>query len=141
MPFITIEDMKTHLYPGAKNIISQGDDTKLTTAINAAISEAKGYCSRYNTAQLFDNAGNDAEWLPDPILQMHIKNMAKWHFMVLGNPNIDYEDAQNRYDQAVKWLKEVQAGRAVPPGWPPANPESKATFFHTKSNPKRNNHF
>ena len=134
---LTEAQMKSHIYPGVQNVISQGDTSFLTDAVTAAISEAKGYCSRYNIDLLFDNTE-----LPDPILQMHLKNMAKWHFIVLANPSIDYQDAETRYDQAVKWLKEVQAGRAVPPGWVLANPEDKkGTFFHVSSQPKRKNHF
>jgi phage gp36-like protein len=136
MKLLTLANMKTHIYGPVSTLISQGDTSILQSAIDAATTEAKGYCSRYNTAKLFDETD-----LPDPILQMHCKNMAKWHFCCLGTPAIDYEDAQTRYDQAVKWLKEVQAGRAVPPGWELTTPEEKSTFFHVKSNPKRNNHF
>jgi phage gp36-like protein len=142
MPFITVEQMKSHIYPGVSNIISQGDQNFLKDAISAAIAEAKGYCSRYRVEQLFDNVDMNPEWLADPILMMHVKNMAKWHFIVLANPAIDYEDAQNRYDQAVKWLTNIQSGKVVQPGWQLAQPEAeKGTFFHVSSNKKRKNHF
>jgi phage gp36-like protein len=134
---LTIADMKTHLYAGVRNVITQGDTSILQNAIDTAIAEAKGFCSRFNLVLLFDETD-----LPDPILQMHCKNMAKWHFITLANPSIDYTDAETRYDQAIKWLKEVQAARAVPPGWLLAQPEAeRGTYFHVKSNPKRKNHY
>lgn len=137
MPLITIAQMKTHIYTGVQNIVSQGDSTIIQNAIDAAIAEAKGYCSRYNLDLLFDNPVT-----PDAILVMHVKNMAKWHFIVLANPSIDYDDAQSRYDRAVAWLKDIQNGKVVPPNWELAQPENeKGTFFHYKSNPKRNNHY
>ncbi len=141
MPFITVAQMKTHIYTGVSNIVAQGDATIIESAIHAAIAEAKGYCSRYRVEQLFDNVDMNPEWLADPILMMHVKNMAKWHFIVLANPAIDYEDAQSRYDRAIAWLKDIQAGKIVQPGWLPAEPEDKATFFHVSSNKKRKNHF
>jgi phage gp36-like protein len=136
MPLLTIAQMKTHIYTGVQNIVSQNDNTIIQSAIDAAIAEAKGYCSRYNLDLLFDNPVT-----PDPILLMHCKNIAKWHFIVLANPSIDYDDAHNRYEQAIKWLKDIQAGKVVPPGWQPAQPEEQATFFHFNSNRKRSNHF
>jgi phage gp36-like protein len=137
MPLITITDMKTHIYQGVQNIISEGDNTIIQSAINAAIAEAKGYCSRYQLDVLFDNP------LPaDPILTLHVKNMAKWHFLILANPSIDYEDAQLRYDRAIAWLKDIQAGKIVPIGWYLAQPENESgTYFHVKSNTKRKNHY
>lgn len=129
--------MKTHLYTGVQNIVTQGDTTIIQNAIDAAINEAKGYCSRYNLELLFD-----APVTVDAILVMHVKNMAKWHFIVLANPSIDYEDAQNRYDRAIAWLKDIQSGKVVPPGWILAAPEiEKGTFFHFKSNTKRRNQY
>lgn len=136
MPILTIAQMKTHINSGVQQIVSQGDNTKLQDAIDAAIAEAKGYCSRFLLDPLFDNVAE-----PDAVLLLHLKNMAKWHFLVLANPAIDYEDALNRYERAIAWLKEVQNGKVVPVNWQPAIPEDKSTFFHVSSNRKRGNHF
>lgn len=136
MALLTVAQMKTHIYTGVQNLISQGDNSIIQDAINAAMAEAKGYCSRYDLAALFDNTTT-----PDPILQMHVKNMAKWHFMSLGNAAIDYDDAKTRYDQAIAWLKGIQKSDNVQPAWPLAQPEEIGTYFHVKSEPKRKNHY
>jgi len=141
MAFLTTAQMKTHIYQGTQNLIAQGDTTLLQTAIDTAISEAKGYLSRYNIDQLFDNVNADPAWTADPTLHFHCKNMAKWHFIGIANANTDYEDAQARYDRAVKWLQDIQSGKVVPVNWLPAEPEKYATFFHVSSNRKRGNHF
>lgn len=141
MAFLTPAQLKTHIYPGVSTAISKGDVTILPDAIEAAIAEAKGYCSRYRIEQLFDNVDVDPAWKADAILLMHVKSLAKWHFIALANPNIDYEEAQVRYNLAIDWLTKVQSGKFVPDNWPPITPDEKSTFFHIKSNPKRLNHF
>lgn len=141
MAFLTTAQMKTHIYPGVSNSISQGDATLLQDAINAAIVEAKGYCNRFKIEQLFDNIEALPGWVADPILLTHVKSLAKWHFMAVANTNIDYEEALTRYDQAIKWLSAVQSGKVTPVNWPPNVEPEKATYFHLSSNPKRNNHF
>lgn len=141
MAFLTILQMKTHIYPNVSTAISQGDATILQSAIDAAIMEAKGYCSRYRVEQLFDNIDADVAWVADPTLHMYVKSIAKWHFINVGNQNIDYEVASTRYEQAISWLKSIQNGKSVPVNWPPKTPDGKETFFHMSSNPKRRNHF
>jgi phage gp36-like protein len=141
MPFLTAAQLTTHIYPGVSEVISQGDTTILENAISAAIGEAKGYLSRYRVAQIFDNEDADDTWVADPVLAMYVKHMAKWHFILLGNANIDYVDTETRYDQAIKWLMNIQSGKIVPINWPPAVEEGTDTFFHVASNRKRNNHF
>lgn len=141
MAFLSRSQMKSHIYGSVTTAISKGDDTILKDAIDAAITEAKGYLSLYNTEQIFHNVNEDDNWRPDHILLMYVKNMAKWHFCTLGNANIDLEDAEVRYEQAIKWLSGVQAGKIVPVGFPPAQPEERSTFFHFSSNPKRKNHY
>jgi phage gp36-like protein len=142
MAFLTPDEMKTHIYPNVQNVISQDDATLLQDAIDAAILEAKGYCSRYRIAQLFDNEDAEDPFVKDSILLRHCKNIAKWHFIGLANPDLDYDDAELRYSQAISWLTKVQKGAIVPPDWPQATAfEGAETFFHVKSNEPRNNYF
>lgn len=140
--FVTKAEMKTHIYDGVAKLISEDDDEKLESAIEAAIIEAQGYCSRFDIAEIFDNESGDPNYRKDPTLAAHVKSIAKWFFIGLSNPQIDYDDAELRYNQAIKWLEKIQSGKIVPPGWPPAvQPEGADTFFHYKSNKKRRNHY
>lgn len=137
MEFLTIEQMKTHIFPGVRNAISNEDDSLMQDAIDAAIAEAKGYCSRYDINALFVNMTK-----ADPMLLQWVKSIAKWHFIGLSNPNIDYDDALSRYEQATKKLGEIQSGKLVPAGWPPATPKNRSQLFQVHSTTKkRNNHF
>lgn len=137
MPLITIEDLKTHLAEGTMDAITDDDDTIVQSAIDSAITEAQGYCSLFDVSALFAGVPND------PILKHHLKSMAKWHLMPLTNVNIDWEDAETRYTQAISWLRGVQSGKIVPPNWPPrVQPAGRDTYFHASSRfPKRNNHY
>lgn len=137
MPFLTATDFNTHVDAEIVNAITNGQTNILPAAINAAIAEAKGYMSRYAYETIFANTA-DAR---DPILLMYVKNMARWHFIALANPNIDYEDTKQRYADAIKWLDKVQQGKIAPIGWPPATlPIDTDTFFHIRGNEKRNNY-
>lgn len=124
--------MKTHIYPGVSTAVSNNDISFLQDAIDAAIGEAKGYCSRYNLVLLFDQAVT-----PDPMLLNWVKAIAKWNFMNLSNPNIDYEDCEKRYGIATNKLKDIQSGKLVPSGWPPAAPHDRSRLWHVGSTTKK----
>lgn len=142
---ITISDMKTHLYDEYMDEITRDDDTIVQTAIDRAIAQAKGYCSRYNLAAIFGTSGVDAT-VNDPQLKGIVKDLALWHLLQLSNPNIEMSRAQAAYEYAVSWLKDVQRGQVMPEGWTyhdtstdPDPPQGNSVTY--SSNPKRRNHF
>jgi phage gp36-like protein len=141
MPLLTIADMKTHIYPGASNLITRGDDGILQSALDAAITQAKAYLSRYNYKQLFDNVLADPDWSADTMLVVYVKDIAKWNFIGLANITVDYEDAKNRRDDAIAELGKIQSGKTVPDGWPVNADPVKSSLIKFSSNPKRNNRF
>ncbi|WP_143960239.1 phage protein Gp36 family protein [Litoribacter populi] len=128
------EDFNTHLYDELIQAISREDDAKLDKAIQAAEGQAKGYLSRFDIDALFSTEGEDR----DEMLLMHLKDLAVWHFITIANPNINIQLAKERFDDAIKELGKIQAGKVVPYNWPTAtNPESNGFLFHFKSKPKR----
>ena len=138
MSFITEEEFTSHVYEENIDIISRDDPGKLEEAIDAAVSEASGYMSRFDSDTLFAATGSER----DPILVMYIKDIAKWHFMNICNAGTDLTLVQDRYEKAIKWFEKVQAGRVVPRNWPLINDEvSSPNYFHVKSNPKRGNYY
>jgi hypothetical protein len=155
--FITVEELKTHLYPEIVNEVARypamTDDEEpvptnpeeneiALTAIQTAISEANGYMSRYDTATLFNASGSDR----DAHLVNLIKDMAVWHFIVLANANVELALREKRYDNAIEYLVRVQAGKVVP-NWPyvpqntslPGGGAGQSVKFN--SNTKRSNHY
>lgn len=131
---LTRDDFKTHLYPELIAAIERADNTKLETAIKASTLLAKGFMSRFDKYALFTATGE----YRDEFLLMLLKDLAVWNFIVIANPNINVEFHKERYDDAIKLLEKIQAGKMVPDGWPMATePESSGTFFHIASNPRR----
>ncbi|MBN8668761.1 MAG: hypothetical protein J0M30_14785 [Chitinophagales bacterium] len=140
---VTIEDMKTHLYSEIMTTISRNDNTILQAGIDTAISEAMGYCSRYDIAVLFDKAQNG----PDRAkLIAAVKDLAAWEICKLANPTVNLELFEALQEKALEWLLNVQTGKVVPYGWPyPADDE--ATNYNENNsiqytgNTKRSNHY
>lgn len=127
------EDLKSHLYTEQIDVISRNDATLIDSAIAAAVQEAKGYLSRYDITTLF--AKEDTE--RDATLLMYLKDMATWHFITLANANADLEHRRDRYKDALSWLKEIQASRVVPFGWPAATEDTQSSSWLVSSTPKR----
>jgi len=136
MSYVTIEEIKTHLYEEQVDVITSGDNTILQSAIDAAISEAKGYLRAFDIATEFSKTG-DAR---NSLLIIFLKDIAVWHFVNICNVNTDLGLRMERYKRAIDWLKAVQKGDVVPDL--EALPEDKQTgVILFNSNPKRDNHF
>lgn len=139
--YITIDEMRTHLYKEDVDLISGGDDTIMTAAIDTAIAEMRGYLSKYDRDAIFkaEGAGRNA------LLLTFAKDMAAWHFLVLCNAGSDLDFRYKRYERAVDWLIAVQKGNVSPDLPAPdedkdGNPDNPTTYLFG-SNPKRNNHY
>lgn len=133
---LTVQDFHTHIYPELIEAIERQEEEapKLETAIKAAEIQAKGYLSRFDIPALFGTTGEER----DGFLLKLLKDMAIWNFIIIANPNINTEFHRVLYEDAIKELGKIQAGKLVPYGWPPAvDPETNSTYFHFKSNPRR----
>lgn len=141
MPFLTVTDLYSHIYPEAVQEIERDVSTtnKLNEAIAAAVEEVKSYLSVYDLEAIFSATGNQR----NPIICLYTKDIAVWHYIQLANPVIDLELRQARYDAAIKWLTKVQNGKVAPqlPLPEKEQGEEGEGFFKFGSNPKRNNHF
>lgn len=135
MPFLTKADLTSIIYEEDINVITEGDDSKVTSAIDAATGEASGYMDRYDIDGVF--ALNPK----DPILFESCKAIACWYLIAACPANQNTKDIKERVSDARTWLLRVQSGKIKPRGWPSIAPPEKATFFHMSSNPKRGNHF
>lgn len=137
--FLETKDLRTHLREEYQELISRGDDTVVTAAIDGAVAEMRGYLGRYDTERIFGAEGAQRHSL----LLIFAKDIAVWHLINMTQPGVHYELREGRYNRAVAWLKSVQSGD-VTPDLPEArdeegNPEG-ALVYHS-SNPKRTQHF
>lgn len=133
--YISTEELKTHLRDETIQAISGVDETLLTMAISGAESEAQGYLHKYDIETLWARTGSAR----DPLLAIWLKDIAVWHYINIANPGVDFAVRERRYLAAIAWLKGVQKGDIVPPGYP--LPEQADTSeFSIGSNPKRGNY-
>lgn len=110
MPFLSTGEITSHLYGEVTAEISRGDNTLLQEAIDAAIEEAEGYLSQYDTTAIWASTGNQR----NKALLVFLKDIAVWHYIQLANPSVDMELRSERYKGAVKWLEKVQCGKVTP---------------------------
>jgi len=138
MAYVTADEITTHLGAVQIEVISDGDDTALEFAIDAAVKEAKGYLTGFDMQT--ELAKTDTE--RNSLLMLFIKDIAVWHFVNICNVNTDMQLRENRYNRAVAWLKEVQKGNVIPDLTIKLN-ESGVNDnlpYLVTSNPKRTNH-
>lgn len=142
MAYLTIQELNTHLHDELVETITRGDNAIAEAAIDAAVAEAKGYLSRFDTARIFSALGSKRNQL----LLIFVKDIAIWHLINLCNAGTELELRQDRYERAIDWLKAVQKGDVSPdlPEWEPE--EGKGDQYTVGmiaygSNPKRCQHF
>lgn len=134
--YISIEELKTHLYDEQVEAISGDDDTLLTAAIDGATQEAKGYLHKFDTEAIFEATADER----NALLVIFVKDIAIWHYINLANPGTDYKAREGRYNRAVAWLKGVQAGEIVPDLPIAEQPENTSGSVSWNANPKRENY-
>lgn len=139
MAFLSSSEMNTHLYTENVQVITRGDDTITQAAIDAAVSEAKGYLSAYDINTIFAATGSDRNTL----LLTFVKDIAAWHLIVLCNAGTETTFRQDRYNRAISWLKAVQKGdiAADLPKAKDADGNATGDPIVYGSNDKRNQHF
>lgn len=142
MSYLTVEDMYTHIYQENIETISRGDEAVMLSAIDAAIEEASGYLTRYDTQAIFSATGSDR----NAILLLFVKDIAAWHFVNLCNAGADLDLRKKRYNRAIEWLENNQ-NRNNPnlPALPDSTDCGHAPGCNCRmdygSNRKRDNHF
>lgn len=140
MSFITVDELSTHIYGELVDAISRDNDDIPQRAIDGAVYEVKGYLGDFDTQAIFTDEGNNRH----PLILIYVKDIAVWHFIVLANPNIEIKLREKRYDNAIAWLKGVQA-RKITPDLPlkltdeNSNPKGVSRIIQG-SNPPRRNH-
>jgi len=137
--YLSNDEIKTHLYSDNVDVITRGDDTIVTAAVDAAVSEAKGYLSAFDRDAIFTAVAGAR----NALLLTFVKDIASWHLLNLCNAGSDMKLRQDRYDRAVSWLTAVQKSN-VSPDLPALTDPDKATIAQGigfGSNTKREQHF
>ena len=133
--WITKDELKTHMNVDNIDVITDNDDTLVASAVDGAVSEAKGYLGSYDTGTIFNTSGAAR----NSLLLIFVKDITVWHLIKLSNYQADIEYRGKLYDRAVSWLKGVQKGDITPDLPVTTNKyQAKISFG---SNPKRVQHY
>lgn len=132
--YISPSEITTHLGVEQIEAISDGDETMLATAINAAIIQVVGYLSGYDVDVELAKTGDSR----NDLLVLWVKDVAVWHFINICHVNTSLELRAKRRDDAISDLRKIQKGDMVI-NLVPKSSESTIPYKFT-SNPKRNNH-
>ncbi len=116
--FLQITDLKNNIYNYQIDQITEGDEGIVLQAMASAEQELKSYLQgnhkkeyldgrlRYDVDAIFSATGNDRNAM---LLNCAI-NIAKWNIVDLCNVDILYEQAKERYDRSINWLKDLATG-------------------------------
>ena len=116
--FLEIEDLKNSIYNYQIDQITEGDDNIPLQAISSAEQEVRSYLAannkrewsdgrlRYDLEAIFSASGTAR----NALLVSHTATIAKYYIVELCNADIIYEQARERYDRAVSWLKQLAKG-------------------------------
>jgi phage gp36-like protein len=107
MAFISLVDIQKKIRLEEINQITRNDDTIVIFAIDAAISEMKGYLSKYyDVNSVFQQTGSSR----NSLLVDFAIDIAIYNIISTCPPGQDVEDRIARYERAIKWLKGVAKG-------------------------------
>lgn len=116
--FLQIEDLKNNIYNYQVEQITEGDESITLQALDTAEQEVKSYFytnhrkefldgrNRYDVDAIFSAVGEQRNAL---IVSLCL-SVAKWYIVDLCNADIIYEQAKERYDRAIEYLKKINKG-------------------------------
>lgn len=111
--------MPSTMYGYQMDQITEGDDAITMNAMAAAEEEVRSYLTgnnkidwqdgrlQYDVEAIMTATGGDR----NPLILKHAIVIAKWWVVDLCNADIIYEQAKERYDRSVKWLRELSQGK------------------------------
>jgi phage gp36-like protein len=116
--YLDQEELKSAIYDYQVEQITQGDNSIVLAAIEAAIEEVKSYLTPgdqqpykdgrrlYDVEAIFAAEGEERH----PLILAHVKTCAQWWIIQLSNVDIIFEQVKDRYDRAIKYLTKIHDG-------------------------------
>lgn len=143
-PIIEKADLYTLLHEQKINAITRDDDSKVTRAITAAITQVRMHLTRYDVVKMFGDPTNDIPaTFADEYLTNLVKYIAVWNVCQLANVGVDLTVIRTNYEDAMSALRAIQQCK-VAPEWPLMDNSTVDTTnspVEVNSNRKRNNHY
>lgn len=109
--FINDQDYKTVIGEQALKVVSQVSSENRRTAEQQAIEEIAGYLRPiYDTVEIFQMQGEER----NKLIVMYTCDIAIYHMAASTPQKMGMDIRKERYERAVKWLEQVQAGKVMP---------------------------
>lgn len=109
--FILDSDYKVVIGEKAQEVISQADGANRINAETEAVEEISGYLRpKYDVGKIFSAVGEAR----NKLVVMYTCDIALYHMSASLPGRMNSEVRRERYDNAISWLKDVQAGKVVP---------------------------
>ena len=110
-PFLTEEDYRVVIGERALQTISQTKDDIRHNAELEAIEEVASYLmTRFDTRLIFSRRGKER----NKLIVMRTVDVALYHLSAAMPGKLGSEIRQERYERAIRWLKEVAQGTITP---------------------------
>ncbi|MDR3286886.1 MAG: DUF1320 domain-containing protein [Prevotellaceae bacterium] len=145
---VTIEELgKTSLYPEIIQKITRGNNEDAELQILAAESLVRSYMSKYDLDAIFGTTETQPTFKGSDVnlIKKIVKIITSYYLVRMANPNVNIELFRADYEDALDWLKDLQAGN-VNPDLPyesdnSESSDSKNSDVYFNSLPKQNNFF
>lgn len=112
MAFLTDSDYKSLICDEDLDIVIQSDIDVRAKAELMGIEQMKGYLNqRFDTTAIFAATGDDRNHL----VVMYLVDIALYHLYSNLPNRLGLEQRRTRYEDALKWLKDVSNGLVTPP--------------------------
>lgn len=119
--FLNKEELGSVIYGYQIDQITEHNDDIVLQAISAAVEEVKSYLTgnnktewldgriNYDIQKIFEASGTQR----NALILAHTKTVTKWYIVELCNADIIYEQAKERYDRTVNFLKLLAKGEVT----------------------------
>ena len=134
--YITLEELTDGIHAESLTAITRGDDSKAAKAIDDAMAMVRSYlCVRYDIEAEYAKTGAARDGMTVKL----VRDIAIYYCYEGSSPVNMPETREKAYDDAVAFLKSVQAEKAAMPGLARLDGSKGSNYVKFGGNRKRRN--
>ena len=134
--YITVEELTDGIHAESLTAITRGDNSKATQAIDDAMAMVRSYiCVRYDIEAEYAKTGAARDGMTVKL----VRDIAIYYCYEGSSPVNMPETREKAYDDAIAFLKSVQAEKAAMPGLARLDGSKGSNYVKFGGNRKRRN--
>lgn len=134
--YISVEELTDGIHAESLTAITRGDNSKATQAIEDAMAIVRSYlCVRYDIEAEYAKTGNARDGMTVKL----VRDIAIYYCYEGSSPVNMPETREKAYDDAIAFLKSVQAEKAAMPGLARLDGSKGSNYVKYGGNRKRRN--